>query len=217
MSKADFLKIPVCTDKIVLHSCCAPCSTAMIDCLLEQGITPTIYYYNPNIYPLEEYNTRKLENMRYAEALGLEFIDADYTHDEWKAKTLCYKDELERGERCQLCFEIRLTETARFAHANGYLLFATTLATSRWKNLEQINKAGAHAAALFPNVTFWANNWRKNGLAQKQAEIIKEYDFYRQQYCGCEYSLRDSNKWRKANGKELVRPGDSYVSNKQDK
>jgi hypothetical protein len=204
MSKSKFTDIPVDTDKIVLHSCCAPCSTALIDYLLEQSIMPVIYYFNPNIFPQEEYEIRKAENKRYAKALSLEFADADYDHKEWKKQTWELRYEPERGERCLQCFKIRLMATARFAHEQGSPLFATTLATSRWKNLEQINEAGEYASALFPNVTFWANNWRKNGLAEKQATIIKEYDLYRQQYCGCEYGLRDVNKWKKGKGKSLV-------------
>jgi predicted adenine nucleotide alpha hydrolase (AANH) superfamily ATPase len=204
MSKQKFTDKPLKVDKILLHSCCAPCSTALIDYLLKQEIIPTIYYYNPNIFPFEEYNIRKAENKRYAQALNLEFVDADYNHNQWKEQTWEMRNEPERGERCLCCFKIRLTATAKFAHDNGYQLFATTLATSRWKDLEQINEAGDYAANLFNNVTFWANNWRKNGLAEKQAQIVKEYDFYRQQYCGCEYSLRDSNKWRKEKGKPLI-------------
>lgn len=198
------LHSPINTNKIVLHSCCAPCSTAIIDVLLQNGITPIIFYHNPNIFPEKEYEIRKAENKRYAEALGLEFVDADYDHTDWKVQTAELKDEPEKGKRCLACFKIRLKATAEFAHENGYSLFATTLATSRWKDLDQINEAGEWAASLFPKLTFWANNWRKNGLANIQAEIIKEYDFYRQEYCGCEYSLCDSNKWRKENGKPLI-------------
>lgn len=211
MFKKALFPLPVETDKIVLHSCCAPCSTAMVDYLVEQDIKPLIYYYNPNIFPQEEYDIRKAENKRYAEALGLDFVDADYNHEEWKEKTYDLRDEPERGTRCMQCFKIRLKKTAEYAYEHGYSLFATTLATSRWKDLEQINEAGEHAAALYPGITFWANNWRKKGLAEKQAGIIKEYDFYRQQYCGCEYSLRDSNKWRKEKGKPLIKfdPEDS--------
>ncbi|MGD2033831.1 MAG: epoxyqueuosine reductase QueH [Bacteroidales bacterium] len=205
MPKRTFLKKPADTAGIVLHSCCAPCSTALVDCLLEHDITPVIFYYNPNIYPQEEYDIRKAENKRYAQALGLDFVDADYNHEEWKAQTWDLRNEPEKGKRCFYCFQIRLAETARFTKANGYSLFATTLATSRWKDLEQINQAGTYAAGLFPGITFWTNNWRKNGLTERQSVIIRQYDFYRQQYCGCEYSLRDSNRWRKENGKKLIR------------
>lgn len=204
MSKQKSTDIPVDTDKVVVHSCCAPCSTALVDYLLEQNIIPIIYYYNPNIFPQKEYDIRKNENKRYAEALNIEFVDADYDHDDWKKQTWELRNKPERGKRCLQCFKIRLTETARFAHENEISLFVTTLATSRWKDLDQINEAGNYAASLFPSVAFWANNWRKNGLAEKQAAIIKAYDFYRQQYCGCEYGLRDVNKWRKENGKELI-------------
>jgi predicted adenine nucleotide alpha hydrolase (AANH) superfamily ATPase len=204
MSKQKFTDIPLKANKILLHSCCAPCSTALIDYLVTQNIIPTIFYYNPNIFPQGEYEIRKAENKRYTEALGLDFVDADYNHAEWKEKTWELRNEPERGKRCLNCFKIRLKTTAKYAYENGHSLFTTTLATSRWKDLEQIYQAGAYAASLFNGVTFWANNWRKNGLAVKQAQIIKEYDFYRQQYCGCEYSLRDSNKWRKEQGKPLI-------------
>ncbi len=133
-------------------------------------------------------------------------MDAAYNHEAWKAQTWNLRNEPERGERCFYCFKIRLVETARFASVNGYSLFATTLATSRWKDLEQVNRAGMYSATLFPGVTFWANNWRKNGLVERQAAIVRQYDFYRQQYCGYEYSFRDSNKWRKEKGEELIKP-----------
>lgn len=203
---------PLKTSKIVLHSCCAPCSSALVEYLLNNGITPTIFYYNPNIFPEEEYLIRKEENKRYATALGLAFVDADYNYEGWKRQTFALKDEPEKGLRCQQCFDIRLSKTAEFASEKGYKLFTTTLATSRWKNLEQINKAGTTAAAQFSGVTFWANNWRKNGLTERQKEIIKQYDFYQQQYCGCEYSLRDSNLWRKKNGKPLVKVNTKQIS-----
>lgn len=208
--KENFLVPPVAVDRIVLHSCCAPCSSAMVDALLNHGITPLIYYYNPNIFPQEEYEIRKSENKRYADSLGLDFVDGDYDHVQWVKDTLPWRDAPERGERCTNCFRLRLSATAKFTHEQGLQLFATTLATSRWKNLEQINKTGAEAAALFPDLTFWANNWRKGGLTERQKEIVDAQGFYRQQYCGCEYSLRDSNKWRKESGRPLVRPGLSY-------
>lgn len=180
---------PSDTNTLLLHSCCAPCSSAMVEFLMQNGITPVFFYYNPNIHPRREYEIRKSENKRYAESLGLEFIDMDWTHREWLLKTLKWRDEPERGERCFQCFLIRMKATAEYAHENGYSMFATTLATSRWKNLEQINKAGQEAAALFPGVSFWENNWRKGGLADRQREIIQQYNFYRQTYCGCEYAL----------------------------
>jgi len=207
MERKDFyVAMPVETTKVVVHSCCAPCSTALLDCLIAHHVQPVVFYYNPNIFPKEEYEIRKAENKRYAKSIGVAFYDGDYTHDLWKERTQALRFEPERGKRCLCCFTIRLTETARFAHEHNYSLFTTTLATSRWKDLLQINEAGLMASADFEGVTFWPNNWRRNGLTEKQAQLVKAYDFYRQQYCGCEYSLRDANRWRKAKGVDLIFP-----------
>jgi epoxyqueuosine reductase len=176
----------------VLHSCCAPCSTAILVVLLENDITPIVFYYNPNIYPVEEYERRKVENKKYAQSLGLIFFDGDYDHEAWKTKTWDLGKEPERGARCSICFKIRMIETARFAQESGYQLFATTLSASPLKNLEQINDAGIYASKLFPNLAFWTHNWRKGGLAERQNEIIKQLSLYRQNYCGCEFSLNRS-------------------------
>lgn len=184
------VRTPDGEDKVLLHACCAPCSSAIIECLLANHIRPTIFYFNPNIFPEEEYIIRKSENKRYAESLGLDFIDADYEHTAWREVVKGLEREPERGRRCLECFYYRMTEAARYAAVNGFSLFTTTLASSRWKSLEQIVDAGRRAAALYPGLTFWEQNWRKGGLSQRRNEIIKEYNFYNQQYCGCEYSFR---------------------------
>ena len=123
--------------KVLLHTCCAPCSSAIIECLLDNGITPVIYYCNPNIFPKEEYEIRKEECSRYAKALGLEIIDADYDHENWLQEVTGLENEPERGGRCLKCFKLRLLRTARYAAANGFKVITTTLASSRWKSLEQ--------------------------------------------------------------------------------
>ena len=161
---------------------------------MKEGITPVIYYCNPNIYPLEEYNIRKEECTRYAQSLGLEIIDADYNHDEWLCQMKGMEQEPERGGRCLRCFKMRLLDTARYAHEHGYQVITTTLASSRWKSLEQINEAGEYAVSLFPDVVWWNQNWRKGGLSERRIAIIKEYDFYNQQYCGCEFSMRKQSE-----------------------
>ena len=109
--------------------------------------TPVIYYCNPNIYPLEEYMIRKDECTRYAQSLGLEIIDADYDHENWRCHIAGMEQEPERGGRCLRCFKLRLLETARYAHEHGLSVITTTLASSRWKSLEQINEAGQYATA----------------------------------------------------------------------
>lgn len=186
-------------EKVLLHTCCAPCSSAIIEWMLANGWQPTIYYCNPNIYPEEEYRIRKDECTRYAQALGLEIVDDDYDHEAWLSSVKGMEDEPERGPRCLQCFRYRLLRSARYALEHGYTIMTTTLASSRWKSLEQIDAAGHWAVekALAeydgdssPKLERWEKNWRKGGLQQRRQEIIKEYGFYNQLYCGCEFSMR---------------------------
>lgn len=183
--------------RVLLHTCCAPCSSAIIECLLQNGIRPVIYYCNPNIFPREEYEVRKNECTRYAQALGLDVIDADYDHENWLDAVKGLESEPERGGRCLKCFRLRLLRTAQYARANGFKVITTTLASSRWKSLDQINEAGewackeVSAASSAPEVIWWDRNWRRGGLQERRLEIIKEYDFYNQLYCGCEFSKND--------------------------
>lgn len=183
--------------RVLLHTCCAPCSSAIIECLLQNGIRPVIYYCNPNIFPREEYEVRKNECTRYAKALGLDVIDADYDHENWLDAVKGLESEPERGGRCLKCFRLRLLRTAQYAQANGFKVITTTLASSRWKSLDQINEAGewackeVSAASSAPEVIWWDRNWRRGGLQERRLEIIKEYDFYNQLYCGCEFSKND--------------------------
>lgn len=177
--------------RVLLHACCAPCSSAIIECMLANDIRPTLYFCNPNIYPLQEYVVRKEEAIRFATSQGLDFVDADYNHNDWLQAMKGLESELERGGRCAKCFLLRLTETARYAAENGFSLFTTTLASSRWKNLEQINEAGRLAASHYPGILFWEQNWRKGGLQERRNQLLREYAFYNQQYCGCEFSFRN--------------------------
>ena len=180
--------------RVLLHSCCAPCSSAIIECMLQNGIRPTVFYCNPNIYPQEEYEVRKNEAIRFVTSKGLDFVDADYDHAHWLCTVRGLEDEPERGARCLKCFTLRLTETARYASKHRFSLFTTTLASSRWKSLEQIYEAGRRAAARYPGTLFWEQNWRKGGLQDRRNELLKEYNFYNQQYCGCEFSIRQTEK-----------------------
>ncbi len=191
MQKKDIIQTPNGEDKVILHTCCAPCSSAIIEALMKDGITPIIYYCNPNIYPQEEYEIRKNECTRYAEALGLEIVDADYDHENWLEAVQGLEDEPERGGRCLKCFKLRLLRTAEYAAQRGVHVITTTLASSRWKSLDQINEAGQWACGKVGDVIWWDRNWRKGGLQERRLQIIKEYSFYNQLYCGCEFSMRD--------------------------
>ena len=184
---------------VLLHTCCAPCSSAIIEALMKEGVTPVIYYCNPNIYPYEEYEIRKNECTRYAQALGLEIVDADYDHENWLEAVKGLEDEPERGGRCLKCFKLRLLRTAEYARKRGIKVITTTLASSRWKSLDQINEAGSWAVGQVEDKTippddrsviWWDRNWRKGGLQERRLQILKEYDFYNQLYCGCEFSMR---------------------------
>ena len=193
----NIIEAPFGETKVLLHTCCAPCSSAIIEALLKNGITPVIYYCNPNIFPQEEYEIRKDECTRYAKALGLEIVDADYDHDNWLEAMKGLEAEPERGGRCLKCFKLRLLRTAEYARDHGFKVITTTLASSRWKSLDQINEAGLWACNAVENVPpddsviWWNQNWRKGGLQERRLQIIKEYDFYNQQYCGCEFSMRN--------------------------
>lgn len=184
--------------KILLHSCCAPCSSAILEWMLANDFSPVIYYCNPNIYPEEEYSIRKHEISRYAEKLGVAIIDDDMAcmggdwntgHAHWLQCVKGLEHEPERGSRCLECFKMRLYRAARMTHELGIPSFTTTLASSRWKNLDQINEAGNWAAGQFEGVAFWDRNWRKGGLQQRRNELLRLNGFYNQLYCGCEFSM----------------------------
>ena len=193
--KKEAILVPEGLHEVLLHACCAPCSSAIVEWMVAHGIKPTIFYYNPNIWPREEYEIRKNESKRHAESLGLTWIDGDYDHEQWQHDVCGLEGEPERGKRCELCFTLRLTATAQKAQELGIKYFTTTLASSRWKSLEQIERAG-HIAEQ-NGVTFWAQNWRKGGLYERRNQLLKEFNFYNQQYCGCEFSKRQREEFER--------------------
>ena len=188
-SGKETLQVPFGEKEILLHTCCAPCSGAIIERLMKEGVCPVIYYCNPNIFPYQEYLRRKDECTRYASSLGLKIVDADYDHSLWLDSVKGLEAEPERGGRCLKCFEYRLLKAAAYAAQNGYRVLTTTLASSRWKSLEQINLAGEWACSQVEGVIWWGQNWRKGGLQERRSQIIKEQNFYNQLYCGCEFSI----------------------------
>ena len=200
--------------KVLLHSCCAPCSGEVMEAMLASGIDYTIYFYNPNIHPLKEYMLRKEENMRFADKFGIPFIDKDddYENDrkEWFAKAKGMEFEPERGIRCTMCFDMRFERTALYAYEHGFDTITSSLGISRWKNFDQINDSGLRAVAPYEGLTYWTHNWRKKGGSARMLEISKREHFYMQEYCGCAYSLRDTNRWRLEHGRERIEIGVKY-------
>lgn len=204
------LKAPNGEKTILLHSCCAPCEGEVLETLLASGITPTVFFYNPNIHPKGEYEIRKGEDKKFCEKIGVKHIDSDYDTNNWFKRVKGLEWEPERGARCSVCFDMRFERTALYAHENGYNLFSSSLGISRWKNMEQINGCGERAASKYEGLTYWTYNWRKAGGSQRMIEISKREAFYQQEYCGCVYSLRDTNKWRVAQGRGKVEIGKKF-------
>ncbi|MBQ3710871.1 MAG: epoxyqueuosine reductase QueH [Bacteroidales bacterium] len=174
--------------KVLLHACCAPCSGAVLERLLQEGYQPVVFWSNSNITPKEEYDHRENELLRYAKKLGVQVVEDDYDHAAWRDCVKGLESEPERGARCLECFKARLLRAAEYASRNGFPILATTLASSRWKSLEQVDEAGSWACSRVEGVQWWPRNWRKGGLQERRAQIIKEQDFYNQTFCGCEFS-----------------------------
>ena len=120
------------------------------------------------------------------------------------------EDEPERGIRCTMCFDTRFERTACYAHEHDFKVMTSSLGISRWKNMQQVNECGKRAAANYPELVYWDYNWRKKGGSQRMVEISRREQFYQQEYCGCIYSLRDSNRWRRKNGREIIKLGIKY-------
>lgn len=207
------LEVPKESKKVLLHSCCAPCSGEVMERMADAGLEFTIFFYNPNIHPKKEYLIRKDENIRFAEKLGYDFVDADYDFKNWFERVKGMEFEPERGIRCTECFDMRFERTALYAHENGFDTITSCLGISRWKNMNQINDCGLRAAARYPGMQYWTFNWRKGGGSARMIEISKRERFYQQEYCGCAYSLRDTNEWRVKNGREPIKIGVQYYSN----
>lgn len=177
--------------KVLLHSCCGPCSTQVID-FLKDYFNITIYYYNPNIEPLEEYLKRKQEQIRFINEYNkkaldkIEYIDSNYDNEVFENFIKGLEREPEGGARCSKCFYLRLKNTALKAKENKFEYFGTTLTVSPHKNSQVINKIGEFISNEL-NIKFIYGDFKKNDGYKKSIEFSKEYNLYRQDYCGCKY------------------------------
>ena len=185
----ESLNVPMEQTEVLLHTCCAPCSSAIIECLLKNGVRPTIYYCNPNIFPQEEYQIRKDECTRYAQSLGLEIIDADYNHEEWLSNEYPLKDLPEGSIRCRLCYSMRMRRAYDYAYIHHFDYWTTVLSVSPHKNSQWINEIGQQWQKN--HLKFLYADFKKNNGYLKSTQMTKEYDMYRQNYCGCEFSYRE--------------------------
>jgi len=174
--------------KILLLSCCAPCSCAVIKTLAEKNTDFAVAFYNPNIRPYDEYVKRRDENERVCKMYGIEFIELEYDNDRWCSLTKGLENEPERGKRCSVCFEMRIRRVMEYAKEHGFTAVASVLGVSRWKNLAQVNEAAVKASAT-TGVVYVEIEGRKNGMQELRAALIKELNLYNQIYCGCKPQL----------------------------
>lgn len=177
---------------LLLHSCCGPCSTSVID-RLKEYFDLTVYYYNPNIFPKEEYFRREEEQRLYLESLGIKYIQGNYDNDRYEALIKGLELEPEGGSRCSVCFKLRLDRTARMAAEMKIEYFTTTLTVSTHKNSNIINEIGLKVAEE-NKVKYLVSDFKKNDGYRKSIMMSQELGMYRQDYCGCLYSKKEREK-----------------------
>ncbi|MBQ2311915.1 MAG: epoxyqueuosine reductase QueH [Firmicutes bacterium] len=191
--------------KLLLHSCCGPCSTAVIERLLEDGgYSVSVFYCNPNITDPEEYAHRKSEQIRFLAEINKQgaevpFIDADYDPGSFLAVVKGLEEEPEGGARCSVCFELRLRRAAQYAAEHGFDCFDTTLTVSPYKNYDVISSIGRRISEE-TGVEYLSGNYKKKDGYRRSVELSRKYGLYRQHFCGCAFSLRDAQ--RKAAGSD---------------
>ena len=178
------------TKKVLLHSCCAPCSSQVLS-RLSDYFNVTVLYYNPNIEPFNEYEKRKEEQKRFIKTFKgknkIDFLDCDYDNESFKNIAKGYEDAPEGGERCHRCYNLRMEKTCILAKEKGYDYFCTTLSVSPFKNSQVLNQIG-HDLEQKYNVKYLYSDFKKEDGYKKSIEFSKKYNLYRQNYCGCIYS-----------------------------
>jgi len=175
--------------KLLLHVCCAPCSTHVIESLGER-YEITCYFYNPNIWPLDEYRLRLNEARRLGRLSKVPMLIGPYDSAIWMKATRGLEEEPEGGRRCEICYRLRLDDAAETAASHGFDLFGTTLTISPHKRAAAVNEAGKRAAHAV-GTAFLEADFKKGGGFPRSIELSKKHGLYRQQYCGCRYSMRD--------------------------
>lgn len=176
---------------ILLHSCCAPCSSHVIS-VLKDYFDITILYYNPNISPIQEYEKRKQEQINFIKQLdcGIKIMNCDYDNDVYEECIKGLENEKEGGARCLKCFRLRLEKTAKLASINNFDYFCTTLTVSPYKNSQVINSIGKELMNIY-NVKWLYSDFKKEEGYKHSIVLSKQYNLYRQDYCGCIYSIRN--------------------------
>ncbi len=179
------------SNSIVLHACCAICSGYPITLLKDMGYQVIVYFYNPNIYPLKEYNTRLDAQRILCKNLNVELIEAEYETEKFYQAAKGFELEPEKGLRCDKCFEMRLRKTAEFAKSIGVKLFTTSIVISPHKNFTKLSTIGKTISKEY-DIEYLDIDFKKKDGFLKTNKISKELSLYRQNYCGCEFSIRNS-------------------------
>jgi epoxyqueuosine reductase len=176
-------------NKLLLHICCAGCG-AFVSQSLAKDFDVTLFYYNPNIFPVDEYERRVEAVKKIAEQFKLELIISDYNHEDWLKKIAGHEKDLEKGERCLICYRDRLNKAAEFASKNNFTYFTSTLTVSPHKLAKEILKIGDDLANIY-NINFLAQDFKKQDGFKKATVLSRELGLYRQNYCGCEFSRKE--------------------------
>ncbi len=178
--------------RLLLHSCCAPCSSYVME-YLSRYFSITLFYYNPNIYPRDEYEKRVEEQIRLVSdqphVHPVSFLEGKYDPESFFQAARGHEHDQEGGERCFRCYELRLREAAQAARDGGYDCFTTTLSISPLKNARKLNEIGERVAEEY-GTAYLPSDFKKKGGYQRSVELSREYELYRQNYCGCVYSRR---------------------------
>ena len=189
---------------LLLHSCCAPCSSYVLE-YLSQYFQITVFYYNPNIYPESEYSKRIIEQQKLIDELPakhkISFLAGEYDKDRFYDMAKGLEDAREGGERCMRCYELRLREAAELARDGGYEYFTTTLSISPMKNAQKLNEIGSRLAEEY-GVKYLLSDFKKKNGYKRSVELSKEYGLYRQDYCGCIYSWNEAEKRHRQNAEK---------------
>ncbi len=172
---------------LLLHVCCAPCSTYVIETLKDE-FNLVAYFYNPNIHPEEEYQKRLDELIRFAEKMNVPVFEGEYDKDRWLNAVKGHENDREGGERCEICYKLRMEDTAIFAVKNGFMYFGTVLSASPHKDAEVINRIGEEISRKY-DINFYQADFKREGGFKESVELSKKYGLYRQKYCGCIYSI----------------------------
>ena len=179
--------------KFLLHTCCAPCSIAVIE-ELKADFDVTVFFYNPNIHPQAEYLKRKEQVIKVCTEWGIKMVDADYDPENWYEKVRGLEQESEGGSRCSLCFEMRMDKAAEYAKENNFDVWSSSLTFGRNKKSDVISPIGLSLQDKY-GVDYYVEDWKKKGRQERSRQLVCDMNIYRQDYCGCAYSLRDKKLW----------------------